>query len=234
MSRPALRRALARAGLLGPGEGSPLPRRSRGNPPPPRVFLPGETPAADPPPADLAALFGRSAPVELEIGPGRARFLLAEAAAHPERSFLGLEVESEYALLGQARADRRGLGNVRIVAADGKEFVARRIAPGSLAAIHAYFLDPWPKKRHHKRRLFDARFAAAAVAALEPGGPLKAASDHQEYWAAIVAVLDAEPGLERVPEVELVGWTTGTDYERKFEAQGKPIGRGVWRRRRAD
>ena len=167
----------------------------------------------------------------MEIGPGRARFLLAEAAAHPERNFLGAELEGEYALLGQARADRRGLANVRILELDGKAFVSLRLAPKSLAALHAYFLDPWPKKRHHKRRLFDRAFAASAAAALAPGAPLKAASDHAGYWAAIEGVLDAEPAFERVPATELEGWTTGTDYERKFVLQGKTIGRGVWRKR---
>lgn len=231
MSRPTLRRALARAGLA-PEDRKRGPRRSRGVAPPPLVFLPGEPVSVPPPPVTPASLFGRSAPLELEIGPGRARFLLAEAEAHPDRDFLGLELEREYAAISQARADRRGLTNVRILAVDGKAFVALRVPPGSLAALHAYFPDPWPKKRHHKRRLFDGGFAAAAAAALAPGAPLRAASDHEEYWSVVEGVLDAEPLLERIPAEEIAGWTTGTDYELKYARQGKSIGRGGWRRRR--
>ena len=115
MARPSLRRALRRAGL------TPEPRRPRrpsdGVAPPPRAYLPGEAPDAGP--LDLAALFGRWAPTELEIGIGRARFLFAEAAAHPERNFLGLEIVPEYARIAEAKAKKLGLSNVRVASLDG-------------------------------------------------------------------------------------------------------------------
>ncbi len=230
MGRPSLKRALLRAGIVRPSpDAPPAGRKNRGVAPPPLFFLPGEAPVPEPPPADLAALFGRSAPVELEIGPGRARFLLARAREHPERDFLGAEMEEEYALIAQARAERLGLTNVRFLRLDGKAFV-RRLTPGSLSALHVYFPDPWPKKRHHKRRLFDAAFAADAARALAGGALLRAASDHAEYWEVIREVLDAEPGLAPVGEDEAGAWEAGTSYEAKFLRQGRPIQRGIWRR----
>jgi len=204
------------------------PRAPRGAAPPPLAVLPGEAPDAGP--LDLAALFGRSTPVELEIGTGKGRFLLAEAAAHPERSYLGVELQNEYARIARERAKKRGLANVRVERVDAKAFVAARLAPGSLAAMHVFFPDPWPKKRHRKRRLFDADFAAAAARALEPGGLLRVASDHEEYFASILGTLDAEPALARVPEAETGGWLCGTNYEAKFLVEGRWIGRAVYRR----
>ncbi len=232
MSRPSLKRALLRAGLRKSGAEVPPAEgpRNRGVAPPPRCYLPGEAVVPQPGPADLAALFGRTAPTELEIGPGRARFLLNEAAAHPERNYLGAELEEEYALIAQARAARRGLANVRVLWLDGKAFVTRRLGAASLAALHVYFPDPWPKKRHHKRRLVDAAFASAAARALVPGALLRVASDHEAYFAALEAVLDAEPGLTRVPASECGEWSSGTNYEMKFVKAGRPIWKGVWRR----
>jgi len=227
MARPYIRRALRRAGVaLGPPEAaepSAAPRI-----PPPRIFLPGE--AEDAGPVDLVSLFGRAAPVELEIGTGKGRFLLESAAAHPERSWLGLEIETEYCVLARLRAARRGLSNVRIEPLDGREFVIRRVAPASLAGLHVYFPDPWPKVRHHKRRLFTPAFVAAAARALAPGGLLRVASDHRGYWAAIEEALAAEPLFARLSEQETGPWASGTNYELKFAASGRPVFKAVFRR----
>jgi tRNA (guanine-N7-)-methyltransferase len=227
MARPFVRRALKRAGVAAPRTprvaGAPRPV------PPPRIFLPGEPEDAGP--VDFAVLFGRRAPVELEIGTGKGRFLMASAADCPGRDFLGLEIEREYALLVRERAARRGLSNVRVESLDGKEFVRRRLSPGSLAALHVYFPDPWPKKRHRKRRLFDAAFAKAAALALEPGGFLRVASDHEEYWTVIAETLAAEPELVRLPPSETGPWSSGTNYELKFLASGRPVFQAVFRRR---
>jgi len=225
LSRPAVRRALKRAGL------SPAPKEyleSPGVPPPPRVALPGEAPGTESP-IDWAAFFGRVAPVELEIGSGRGRFLTDAAAERPGTSFLGAEIELEYARIAQARAEKMGLTNVRFARLDGKELVLRRVPASSLAAIHVFFPDPWPKKRHAKRRLFVPEFARAAAAALVPGGLLRVATDNLPYFDAIREVLDAEPGLEKVSGSES-GWSSGTDYERKYEKEGRPMARGIWRR----
>ena len=226
MSRPAVRRALKRAGL------SPAPKEfveTPGVPPPPRIALPGEPPGTGTP-VDWAAFFGRVGPVEVEIGSGRGRFLSDEGAARPGTLFLGAEIEVEYARIAQVRAGKMGLGNVRFARLDGKEFVLRRVPPASLAALHVFFPDPWPKKRHAKRRLFTPDFVRAAAAALVPGGSLRVATDNLPYFEAIRDVLDAEPGLERLPGSE-AGWSSGTDYERKYEKEGRPMARGIWRRR---
>jgi tRNA (guanine-N7-)-methyltransferase len=196
--------------------------------PPPRIFLPGEPEDAGP--IDLGALFGRRAPVEIEIGTGKGRFLMESAAAHPDRDFLGLEIEREYAILVRERAARRGLVNLRVENLDGREFVKRRLSPASVAAMHVYFPDPWPKKRHRKRRLFDASFAAASARALERGGLLRVASDHEEYWRVIDEVLGAEPLLVRLDASETGPWSSGTNYELKFAASGRAVFQAAFRR----
>lgn len=224
MSRPSVRRALRRAGLTKLPRG-PVVEGQR----PERVLLAGET---DPSVfLDVERTFGRAAPLELEIGTGKGRFLLASASQHPDRLYLGAEIQPEYGRIAQAKAEKRGLTNVRVEWLDGKDFVAQRLAPGSLAALHVYFPDPWPKQRHHKRRLVDAGFAAAAGRALAPDGLLRVASDHPEYWRQIETTLDAEPLLERLTPEQAGEWYTGTDYELRFLRIGKPIGKAVWRRK---
>ena len=221
-----MRRALKRAGL------SPAPKdfvTTPGTPQPPRIAFPGEEPGTATP-VDWEAVFGRRVPVEIEIGSGRGRFLTDEAAARPGTSFLGAEIELEYTRIAQARADRMGLANVRFARLDGKAFVLARVPDASLAALHVFFPDPWPKKRHAKRRLFSPDFARAAARVLVPGGLLRVATDNLPYFDSIREVLDAEPGLERVPGSE-AGWSAGTDYERKYEKEGRPMARGIWRAR---
>ncbi len=228
MSRPSVRRALKRSGAVLPPRPPRTGPRNLGKVPPPKVFLPGEGPEAGP--VDFAAIFGRTAPVEMEIGVGKGRFLLSAAAGNRDRDFFGLEIEAEYAAIVRLRAERAGLTNVRVERLDGKAFVASRLAPGCLAALHVYFPDPWPKKRHHKRRLVDPAWATAAARALEPGGLLRVASDHAEYWAVMNAVLSAEPLLAELSDEEAGEWSTGTNYELKFLKSGRPIRKAVFRR----
>ncbi len=177
---------------------------------------------------DFAAAFGRRAPAILEIGFGMGETTAAIAQAHPEHDFLGIEVHAPGvgALLREVEA--RALTNVRVVRHDAVDVVAHMIPPHSLAGVHVYFPDPWPKKRHHKRRLVDAAFAASAARVLETGGRLYAASDHPEYGPLILETFDAEPALRRLPAEETGDWRTGTDYERKALAARKPVWRGIW------
>ena len=228
MSRPSIRRALKRSGAVVPPRPPRTWPRNLGRIPPPKVFLPGEGPEAGP--VDFAAIFGRTAPVEMEIGVGKGRYLLNAAAADRTRDFFGLEIEAEYAAIVRLKAERAGLTNLRVERLDGKAFVASRLAPGCLAALHVYFPDPWPKKRHHKRRLVDGAWAAAAARALAPGALLRVASDHAGYWAVLDAVLSAEPLLARLSDEEAGEWSTGTNYELKFAKSGRPIRKAVFRR----
>jgi len=230
LSRPSIRRALRRAGAEAPPH---PPRRegprNRGRIPPPKIFLPGE--AEDAGPVDFFSVFGRVAPVEMEIGVGKGRFLLAAAASRPDRNWFGLEIEPEYALIVRLKAERAGLLNLRVERIDGKAFVERRLSPGCLAGLHVYFPDPWPKKRHHKRRLVDAAWASAAARALAPGCLLRVASDHEEYFRVIDDVLSKEPLLEKLSPEEAGDWSTGTSYELKFLKTGRPIQKAIFRRR---
>ena len=230
MSRPSIRRALRRAGVETPPR---APRsagpRNLGRIPPPKIFLPGEPEDAGV--VDFSAVFGRVAPVEMEIGVGKGSFLLAAAVAQGHRNWFGLEIEPEYAEIVRLRAARAGLSNLRVERLDGKAFVMRRLSPGCLAGLHVYFPDPWPKKRHHKRRLVDTAWAEAAARALAPGCVLRVASDHEEYFALIDEVLSSEPLLEKLTPEEAGDWSTGTSYELKFKKTGRPIYKAVFRRR---
>lgn len=143
-----------------------------------------------------AALFGRRAPVVMEIGFGNGEHLLARAQAEPDHDFLGVEVHRPGAGRVMNRAQAAGLSNLRVACDDAVEVLRDWLPERSLAEILVYFPDPWPKKRHHKRRLVAPAFAALAASRLVPGGLLKLATDWAHYAVQMQAVLDAEPLLE--------------------------------------
>jgi tRNA (guanine-N7-)-methyltransferase len=191
---------------------------------------PGKPPGAPGPaaPLELAELFARDAPRTLEIGFGNGENLAALAGAHPERDFLGVEVH----LPGIGRLlrtlEERRLGNVRVLCQDAVEVLDARISPGSLQEILILFPDPWPKKRHHKRRLVQAGFVASAVRALEVGGTLRLATDWQPYAAGMLAVLNAADGLANLAAD---GGFLPRPAERlptRFELRGTRLGHEVW------
>ncbi|MBL8481545.1 MAG: tRNA (guanosine(46)-N7)-methyltransferase TrmB [Rhodocyclaceae bacterium] len=184
---------------------------------------------------DLDALFGRAAPKILEIGFGMGETTAAIAAAHPELDFLGLEVHSPGVGSLLKLIDGQGLGNVRIVQHDAVEVLRDMIAPGVLAGVHIYFPDPWPKKRHHKRRLIQPAFVQLLSERLAPGGYLHCATDWEEYAQQMLEVLSASALLENTAS----GFAPRPDWrvQTKFEARGLRLGHGVWDllfRRRAD
>ena len=176
---------------------------------------------------DFAAVFGRDAPTELEIGCGKGAFLLRQAQAHPERNYLGIEWANEYFRFSADRMARWGVANVRILRTDARAFVIQRVPAGSLAAIHVYHPDPWPKKRHHKRRLFVPAFVDAAARALVPGGRLSIQTDHAEYFTVIRGLTTSHPLLLETAFDDAAFGTTGertrTNYEVKYEREGRPI-----------
>jgi tRNA (guanine-N7-)-methyltransferase len=152
----------------------------------------------DPPKAgvlDLAACFGRAAPVVLEVGFGNGDHLLARAQAEPERNFLGVEVHRPGVGRVLNRADAAALANLRVACADAVEVLRDWLPAAALAEAVVYFPDPWPKKRHHKRRLVQPEFARLVASRLAPGGVLRLATDWADYAAQMRATLDAEPLL---------------------------------------
>jgi tRNA (guanine-N7-)-methyltransferase len=174
---------------------------------------------------DCAAVFGRRAPVVLEIGFGMGETTARIAAEHPNVDFLGIEVHlpGVGALLRQVDAMR--LANVRVVRHDAVEVVGAMIAPRSLTGIHVYFPDPWPKKRHHKRRLLRPPFVHALAQRLARGGYLHVATDWAPYAEEVLATLAAEPLLVNRSQgyADRPPWRPQTKFERRGMALGHPV-----------
>jgi tRNA (guanine-N7-)-methyltransferase len=171
-------------------------------------------------PLDLAALFGRDAPRVLEIGFGMGEATAALAAADPERDYLAVEVHTPG--IGNLLALVRDLGltNVRVAHGDAVQLV-HRVAPGVLDALHVFFPDPWPKARHHKRRLIQPGNVRLLSRRLRPGGMLHCATDWPDYAAGMRTVLEAEPGLRKLPASR--GRRPVTRYEQRAMDAGRPI-----------
>lgn len=179
---------------------------------------------------DPSAAFGRRAPLEVEVGSGKARFLIEAARRNPAHDFLGLELSLAYYRTCRDRVAREGASNLRVVRADGRRFVERALAPGSVRAFHVYFPDPWPKKRQRKRRLLDRTGLEVLASRLETGGTLRIATDHPDYAAAIGPLLDTVADLDRLDWGSLPE-PPPTHYELKYRAEGRPIFRFLLRRR---
>jgi tRNA (guanine-N7-)-methyltransferase len=174
---------------------------------------------------DLALAFGRSAPTVLEIGFGMGETSTAIAQAHPERNYLGVEVHSPGVGSLLKQIDAHGLSNLRIVQHDAVEVVENMLAPACLAGIHVFFPDPWPKKRHHKRRLIQPPFVHLLATRLARGGYLHLATDWEEYAQQMLEVAHAEPALVNLAE----GFAPRPDHRplTKFEARGRRLGHAV-------
>ncbi len=172
-------------------------------------------------PLDLAAIFPRSAPIEIDLGCGDGTFLISLAAQFPERNFLGIE-----RLLGRVRsacgkAARAKLPNVRVLLIESAYAMRYLFPPGSIAAVHLLFPDPWPKKRHQRRRIVTPDFLSTVHQALAPNGLLRIATDQQDYFAAIEELVTASEFFhESGEEPETLPLTK---FERRFVAAGEPI-----------
>ena len=175
---------------------------------------------------DLDHVFARRAPKILEIGFGMGETTAAIAALHPENDYLGIEVHTPGVGSLLKAIDAEGLTNVRIVQHDAVEVLCHMIAHDTFDGVHVFFPDPWPKKRHHKRRLLQPAFVALLVERMKPGAYLHVATDWQEYAEYVLAVLKNNPLLEN----------TAMDYaprpayrpQTKFETRGLKLGHGVW------
>lgn len=175
---------------------------------------------------DLAAAFGREAPKVLEIGFGMGETTAAIAAAHPETDYLGIEVHTPGVGSLLKLIAEKELVNVRVIQHDAVEVVRDMIAPNSLAGIHVFFPDPWPKKRQQKRRLIKTDFVALLALRLAPGGYFHCATDWEEYAQQMLEVLGGEPLLQNTAD----GFAPRPDYRplTKFEQRGLRLGHGVW------
>jgi tRNA (guanine-N7-)-methyltransferase len=179
-----------------------------------------------PEPLDLDRAFGRRAPRILEIGFGMGETTTQIAAAHPECDYLGIEVHTPGVggLLKQLA--ERALTNVRVIQHDAVEVLEHMIAPASFDAVHIFFPDPWPKKRHHKRRLIQPPFVALLADRMKPGAYLHVATDWENYAEQILAALSAEPLL--VASAAADAKRPGSRPLTKFETRGLKLGHRVW------
>lgn len=175
---------------------------------------------------DLDIVFGRPAPKILEIGSGMGETTAAIALGHPENDYLAVEVHTPGVGSLLKRVADLGLANVRVVQHDAVEVLQEMIAPGTLAGVHLFFPDPWPKKRHHKRRLVQAPFAALLASRLRPGGYVHAATDWDDYARQILAVFSAEPLLENTAAGGFAERPQTRPFT-KFEQRGVALGHHV-------
>jgi tRNA (guanine-N7-)-methyltransferase len=175
---------------------------------------------------DFAIAFGRAAPTFLEIGCGMGETTAAIAQAHPLSNYLGIEVHSPGVGSLLKLIEEKRLANVRIIQHDAVDVVEQMIRPESLAGIHIFFPDPWPKKRHHKRRLIQPSFVQMLASRLVSGGYIHLATDWQDYAEQMLIVLANESLLENTA----AGFSLRPEYRplTKFEQRGVKLGHRVW------
>ena len=171
-------------------------------------------------PIETPTLFGRDLPLVVEIGSGMGEATVEMAQADPERGYLAVEIHTPGVANLLATIEERGLTNVRVFFGDALSLLRERVPAGTLDAVHAFFPDPWPKARHHKRRLFQPAHVALLASRLRPGGTLWCATDWAQYAAAMVDALDTDPllipGKRRFPRPVT-----------KFEQRGRDAGRAI-------
>lgn len=177
-------------------------------------------------PVDLDAVFGRARPRFVEIGFGMGETTATIAAAHPDCDYLAVEVHTPGVGSLLKQIESQGLANVRVIQHDAVEVLSHMIAPETFDGVHIFFPDPWPKTRHHKRRLIQPLFVALVAERLKPGGYLHVATDWRDYAEQILAVLSAEPRLINTAD----GYAHRLEHRplTKFEQRGLRLGHEVW------
>ncbi len=177
-------------------------------------------------PIDWDAMFGNDRPVELEIGMGKGTFITEQARARPEVNFFGIEWARWFWRYASDRLRRHNCSNARTVRAEALYFLTEFVRDESLSVLHVYFPDPWPKKRHHKRRLIQDPFLRQAERVLVPNGRLQIVTDHKDYFEQIEQVVRASK-LAVVdynrPGSAGEGEFVGTNFERKYTREGRPF-----------
>lgn len=184
---------------------------------------------------DWDEFFPNPGPVELDIGCARGVFLTRAALEHPDRNYLGLELDYKKAKRAARKLWKRQLSNARVIGCDCRDFLTRYVTPGSVDVAHVYFPDPWWKRRHKRRRLFNLEFADLLARVVRKDGIINSWTDVEDYFGVISALMDhhpefeaEEPPEEHEPDHDM-DYVTG--FERKKRTAGETIWRGRWRRR---
>lgn len=183
---------------------------------------------------DLDALFGNNQPVIMEIGFGNGDATWQMAQSRPDRNFLGVEVHKPGVGSLLLKLEENGLENVRIASEDAVEFLRERVPDGSLEGICIYFPDPWPKKRHHKRRIIQAPFVALMARKMKAGGLLHLATDWEPYAEFMLEVMHTAPDFENLSPsggvCEKPEWRPPTKYEKRGQRLGHRVSDLVFQR----
>ncbi|GHC34362.1 tRNA (guanosine(46)-N7)-methyltransferase TrmB [Aidingimonas halophila] len=179
---------------------------------------------------DLDRVFGRQAPRVVEIGFGMGGSLIEQAESHPELDFLGVEVHAPGVGKLLDEADKRGLTNVRVYRDDAVRVLEEGIAPETIDALQLFFPDPWPKKKHHKRRIVQPAFIELVRTRLKPGGILHMATDWENYAEHMAEVMQNASGYRNVADKETFPFVPRPAFRplTKFEARGERLGHDVW------
>ncbi|HZZ30126.1 MAG TPA: tRNA (guanosine(46)-N7)-methyltransferase TrmB [Pirellulales bacterium] len=192
------------------------------------------TPEQLPRPWDAVRLFGRRAPLEVEVGSGKGLFLSAAATQWADHDFLGMEIAARYARFSAGRLAQRGLANARMIHGDARRVFAEFLPAECAAAVHVYFPDPWWKKRHQKRRVMSAPFLREIQRVLQPGGRLHFWTDVEEYFQATLELIAAATQwqgpisvAERAAQHDL---DFHTHFERRMRLHGEAVHRAEFRR----
>jgi len=181
-------------------------------------------------PQDPATLFGRQAPLVVEIGFGMGGSLIEQAERHPETDFIGIEVHAPGVGKLLDEADKRGLSNLRVYREDALRVLDECLPDASLERLQLFFPDPWPKKKHHKRRIVQPAFVELVRRCLKPGGTLHMATDWEAYAEWMAEVMAEAPGYRNTAPAESAPYVPRPDFRplTKFEARGERLGHGVW------
>lgn len=177
---------------------------------------------------DFCDILGRCAPVHIEIGSGKGTFLVNHAKSRPDVNLIGIERANRYFRFTVDRLGRWNLANVRIIRTDAAKFIAEIVPDSSVDCFHVYFPDPWPKKRHHKRRFLNLANIDNLIRCLKPAGSIRIATDHTEYFEQIKSVLAAR--TDRLGEIDFLptagvqlGEWVGSNFERKYLKENRSI-----------
>ena len=174
----------------------------------------------------IESLFERTRPLEVEIGCGKGTFLISRALAREDVNFLGVDVVWKWMKYGVRRSEKRGLANIRFAKTDARELVRFALPPESVSIFHVYFPDPWPKRRHRKRRLVTGEFLSRLHSRLVPGGLIELATDYEDYYLHMKqAIIQSGIRWARVAEAEerIFDRERRTNYEIKYAAAGRPL-----------